>query len=253
MNEDHRQPSALEAEARRARIKRKAQKKLSVNKSMNRWLRDKFTHRIDTPSDRFWSHVYTEFLDHAVLRALWHNFSKVAPGLYRSNHPSRRRLGRYAQLGVTHVLTLRGGQDVAPYRFEAEACSDFGLKLLQVQLSAQRAPKRDKLLRLLEVFEGVDGPMLVHCKSGADRTGLAAAMYLIQVEGMPAREARRELSVWRLHAKWTKAGVLDLVMADIIAAEARGIGLRQWITDEYEQEATTARFRALSRTERLKL
>ncbi|MBY6200691.1 tyrosine-protein phosphatase [Maritalea mobilis] len=253
MTEDQHQPSVADAKERAARRARKAAKKHSVNKSMNRWLRDAFSHRIDRPWDRFMSGVYTHLFDHAALRAGWHNFKQVAPKLYRSNHPSPRRLRRYAGMGITHVLTLRGGQHVAPYRFEAEACEKHGMTLLQIPLSAQRAPKRARLLSLLDLFEDLDAPMLVHCKSGADRTGLAAAMYLIAKHDVPAAEAKRELSLARLHAKWSKAGVLDLFLADAAEAEARGVPLRQWIETEYDQEETNRRFRAMSRAERLRL
>ncbi|AHM05557.1 hypothetical protein roselon_03299 [Roseibacterium elongatum DSM 19469] len=236
-----------------ARAARKAAKGRSANKTLNRWLRDAFSHRIDTPAQRRLSHVYTQFFDHAVLRALWHNFAQVAPALYRSNHPSRRRLQRYRDLGITHVLTLRGGQSVAPYLFEAEACRDFGMVFLQIPLSAQRAPKRVRLLSLLDLFDEIESPLLIHCKSGADRTGLAAAMYLIHKQGVPAQEAKRELSLRRLHAKWSKAGVLDLFMADLAAAEARGVPMRRWIETEYDQDDTNRRFRAMGLAERLRL
>lgn len=156
-------------------------------------------------------------------------------------------------MAIQRVVTLRGGQTVAPNRLEVEACDRLGLTLIQIPLSAKRAPKRENLIKLFDVFDETEEPTLFHCKSGADRTGLAAAMFLIYKHNVPGYEAKQELSLKRLHAKWTKAGVLDLLLADAIEAETRDVPLRQWIETEYRQDETNRRFLAMSRAERLRL
>jgi hypothetical protein len=42
-------------------------------------------------------------------------------------------------------------------------------------------------------------PILIHCKNGADRSGLVGALYLYTQEGRPAEVAYRELSISRGH------------------------------------------------------
>ena len=225
----------------------------SSKQSVNKWLGRRFSHQTDTVSARIGSHLYTLFLDHAVLRMLWHNFSEVAPGVYRSNHPSNRRLERYAARGIRVVLSLRGGMTKAPNRFEAETCARLGLRLVQIQMTATRAPKKAKLEQLVEVFRTLEDPILIHCKSGADRTGLAAAVYLMTRRGMPVAQARRQLLLRRLHFKWGRAGVLDLMLADFAKAEARGIGFADWVRTDYDDAETDRRFRALGLRARLAL
>ena len=58
-----------------------------------------------------------------------------------------------------------------------------GLSLYDLPLSATRRPARLELLRLIDVLERCPYPLLIHCKSGADRTGLASALYLMLQRG----------------------------------------------------------------------
>ena len=53
---------------------------------------------------------------------------------------------------------------------------------------------------------------MMHCKSGADRAGLMAALYLL-IAKQPAREAVKQLT-WKYgHVKQAKTGVLDAFFA----------------------------------------
>ena len=49
----------------------------------------------------------------------------------------------------------------------------------------------------------------MHCKSGADRAGLMAALYLILQKNIPVDEAKKQLSFKYLHIKYAKTGILD--------------------------------------------
>ena len=209
-------------------------------------LKGRFSHDIQDPAARRWSRIYADWYDHAALRKVWHNFHEVAPGFYRSNHPGHARFRRYAAMGIREIVNIRGGRSKAPFKFEEESCAEFGLCLHVTALSAMRAPEASRLLELLDIFDALTGPALVHCKSGADRTGFAAAVYLIHVCGTPAKLARRQLSPLRAHAKWTASGVLDLVLAEYGAAQSRGICFRDWVATEYDPEAIQQRFDEMS-------
>ena len=106
-------------------------------------------------------------------------------------------------------------------------------------------------LEVLDLFDTVERPFLFHCKSGADRTGLASAFYKIAHEGKPVAEVRDDLS-WRyLHSRKTRTGVLDhMLEAYRRTGEAKGIELRQWLTDVYDPAALTAEFKATPRSKR---
>ena len=86
----------------------------------------------------------------------------------------------------------------------------------------------------------------MHCKSGADRAGLASAIYLIAFEGKPVAEARKQLSPRFLHFRRSATGILDPVLDLYDARLARGpITIGRWIAEEYDPGAATAGFAAL--------
>ena len=204
---------------------------------------DSFTGDILTEADRKRARAYVAWIDHGLLRALWHNFHEVAPGVFRSNHPDHRRLAAQAARGVRTVLSLRGAQTKAFHRLEVESCAALGIDLHVIGMASREAPTRAALLDLLAFFDTAPRPFLMHCKSGADRTSLAAALYLIHVEGASVTAARRQMSPWFLHFRWTKTGVLDAVL-DLYEARlgAGPIALRPWIETEYDPAAVEDRF-----------
>jgi protein tyrosine/serine phosphatase len=95
-------------------------------------------------------------------------------------------------------------------------------------------------LELIALLRDMPKPMLVHCKSGADRTGLAVTIYLHVIKGLPLTEARRALS-WRYaHFSWGKAGIVSR-MLDAYEADNRatGIGFEEWVETRYDPAAIT--------------
>lgn len=189
---------------------------------------------------RAWWHYH--FIDHGVLRYGWTNFAEIAPGVFRSNHPHAGRLNDYKARGIRAVLNLRGINGSPSYLMEEAACLAAGLDLVSVKFAARNAPNRDKLLELLQAFDTIQRPFVMHCKSGADRAGLAAALYLLD-QGVPLEVARRQLSVRFLHLRFTKTGVQDALLDVYADRLAQGpIGLRDWVRTEYDPDAVRARF-----------
>ncbi len=208
-------------------------------------LPQKFNGDLTDPAQRKLAERFVYWTDHGVLRGLWHNFSMIAPGAYRSNHPDHKRFAAYAAQGIKTILNLRGVGKGAPYVLEAESCAAVGLNLVSVQLSARRAPKKVNLLELFEAFETMQRPFLIHCKSGADRTGLAGALYLMTQEGVPLEQARRQLSFRYLHIKRSSTGILDHFLDTYAARNAQSpIDIITWVKTEYDQDALTESFAA---------
>lgn len=198
------------------------------------------------PPDR-WARLrdtlHFQFVDHGILRHLWTNLAEIAPGVWRSNQPDARRLARYRAMGIRTVLSLRGTPDTAAYRIEKAACDRLGLAFVTTQLHARKAPRREALLRLFDLFRSIERPFVMHCKSGADRAGLAAALYLLAFEGASLAAARRQLSCRFLHIRASKTGVLDRLLDLYEDRLQQGpIGIEAWIATEYDPETLTAAF-----------
>ena len=208
-----------------------------------RALRQSFDGDLSTPAGRRRAERLVTWSDHGILRARWHNFSELAPGVYRSNHPDHARLAAYQARGIKTVLNLRGALREAPYALEADSCAQLGLTLVTVALSARQAPERDRLLQVIATFDTIEKPVLIHCKSGADRTGLVAVLYRMIHCGEPVETAMRQLSLRYLHIRRSKTGILDHFFEVYAARNAKDpIEIVDWIRNEYDRDALAASF-----------
>lgn len=197
-----------------------------------------FTHEIDGPARRR-SRVFAEIIDVGALRRIWHNHGEIAPGVYRSNNPNHKRLAARAAAGLKTVVNLRDDMHRAPFKFTRESCAKLGLGFVSFPMAPRRAPTRDELIQLLDLFPTLEKPVLFHCKSGADRTGLVGALWMLDQEGAPLDVAREELSLRYLHRRDSETGVLDVVL-DLFAESGQG-DLRRWIESEYDPDTAQAR------------
>ncbi|WP_166486304.1 tyrosine-protein phosphatase [Jannaschia sp. CCS1] len=200
-------------------------------------------YEIETHVGRRRAMRYHFWIDHEILRYPWTNFDEIAPGVFRSNHPTRARFKAYAERGIKTILTLRGGEDRPHHLLEVEACRDFGLTFECVPMSARHAPTVAQLSAVFEVLDRIERPFLIHCKSGADRTGLVSAIYLMHYENIPFDQARVQLSFRYIHIRRSQTGILDVFLEAFAARHAEtGIGIRDWIMTEYDEAALTASF-----------
>lgn len=195
-----------------------------------------------TAEDRKRAHRRFMWQDHHILRTYWTNFDTVAPGVFRSNQPDAARYAAFAAQGGRSVLNLRGVSKHPFYLYTKEGCDAAGLTLYNVgKLSARRAPNRESLLEVFDVFDKAEHGLLMHCKSGADRTGLISTFYLVDKCGERIETARRHLSSKYLHFSWSHSGILDLLVNDYAAVEGTK-SLRSYIRDDYDADDLTKRY-----------
>jgi protein tyrosine phosphatase (PTP) superfamily phosphohydrolase (DUF442 family) len=125
------------------------------------------------------------------------NLGTVDPGkVFRSAQPTDQ-LGHWIDdLHIKSILNLRGG-DRTDWWYDAEVktAENHGVTYFDYPLSATRRPTRFELLVLLDVLERCPYPLLIHCKSGADRTGLASALYRMTRLGEPPEQAEGAFSL----------------------------------------------------------
>lgn len=210
-----------------------------------RKIRRSFGKDISTPRARAVAQFHYNLFDHAWLRVLWTNFWQIAPGVWRSNHPTHGRFVKYAGMGIKTVITLRGEEKFSHYLFEKESCAQLGLTLLHAKLWARQAAGRGKLIHLIETMRAAEKPMMFHCKSGADRAGFASAVYLMVFEGVPVEEARKQLGLKYIHLEFTATGIQGYILDIYAARNARApIGFEDWIRTEYDGPAIQAGFDA---------
>ena len=130
--------------------------------------------------------------------------------LYRSNHPLPWQLRHAARrFGLRTVINLRGERaDCGSDRLGRAEAAALGLVHVDAPFESRGAPHRDRILRLAEIYRTMAEPALIHCKSGADRTGLAAGIWLL-LQGHPPEAALAQLSLRFGHVRQGRTGILD--------------------------------------------
>jgi protein tyrosine phosphatase (PTP) superfamily phosphohydrolase (DUF442 family) len=120
-------------------------------------------------------------------------FAEVRPGVFRSPQPGEDQLHRRIQShGIRTVVCLRG--DGEPSAASARAALAGGAAFVQVRMSATRPPKPATLLQLWQLAATAERPLLLHCRAGVDRTGLASALVVLHDTGDLAA-ARSQLAL----------------------------------------------------------
>jgi protein tyrosine phosphatase (PTP) superfamily phosphohydrolase (DUF442 family) len=182
-----------------------------------------------------------------VLRRPWFqgNFGVVARDrVFRSAQPERELEDRVRQRRIASILNLRGGSLADPfYVDEVRLTQRLGVDFYDFPMSATRRPTRNELLVLIDVMRRCRYPLLIHCKSGSDRTALASAVYLIDQQGADPDRALKEFGLAyghvamfgteRLHEPFIEYGRW-LTSEKLRHSPER---FREWVQHEYKDDA----------------
>ena len=153
---------------------------------------------------------------------------------YRSGQPPAEMLARWIEKYdlATVVRLSGGGPGDDAYDATYGPTTAAGIAFYHVPLSARRHPSREKLLQLWEIFETADYPMLIHCRAGADRSGLASTIYVLQRTG-DLDVALDQLDFFPyLHLGWFGTGAMDDVFEMYRPYHGR-MSFPEWARDVY--------------------
>lgn len=122
----------------------------------------------------------------------------------RANHLYRSAQMQPAQLddtldryGIKTVLNLRGeSRNGAWFKNERALCASRKIDYESIELDNEEMPHPVSLQRLVVRLEQGPFPILVHCRRGADRTGLASVLYLMIVESASLEAAIDSQHTW---------------------------------------------------------
>lgn len=135
------------------------------------------------------------------------NFYTVKKGrCYRSKQLSRDRLAHYAKTyGIKAIVSLREKSEADWYEEEVIAAQSLGLELVNIPFSVYEMPKKENVIKLIAFYyKHEHEPILIHCRAGVDRTGFAAALYLMIIDQLSKKEAIKQLikkpiAFWKGH------------------------------------------------------
>ena len=205
--------------------------------------RESFSGSLKDPIRRRSAERHAWWMDHGLLRSLYDNEFEISKGIYRSNQPSPKKIEYWFKKGVRTILNLRGESDQGAYYLEKEACKTLGINLINHQLGASTLKSKEVLLELCKILKSIKGPLLMHCKSGSDRAGLASVIYLIAVKKINPSVAANQLSIKYLHLRWYITGVLDYMISEYVNAfEQTGIEFEDWLENDYDRDQLLTTF-----------
>lgn len=130
------------------------------------------------------------------------NFHTVIEGqLYRSAQPTPAQLDAYVKdHGIKTIINLRGEkQNAAWYQAEIRTAAELGVGHIDFAMSASRKLTPDRADEIVAIMAAAPKPILVHCQSGSDRTGLVSAIYTDRIAGEGEDRAERQLSFYYGH------------------------------------------------------
>ena len=126
------------------------------------------------------------------------NFHVITPGeAYRSAQMDGDELKHYIRkYNIRSIINLRGKRTGSSwYQEELMVSKQFNCRHYDLAIPADKSPSVEQLKMLRHLFENAPRPLLLHCKAGADRAGLAAALWKVVVDGEPKALARKQLSL----------------------------------------------------------
>lgn len=126
------------------------------------------------------------------------NLHRITDSLYRSEQPTAEGFRNLEKLGIRTVINLRY------FNSDDDEAAGTTLNLRRVKILTWRAGDDHviEVMRLLRQKE--NGPFLIHCQHGADRTGLMSAMYRMLEQDWTPQEALEELvdGGYGFHSMW---------------------------------------------------
>jgi len=151
------------------------------------------------------------------------NFHAISSGqAYRSGQLNKDQLKYYInKFNLKSILNLQGKNSGAEwYRDEVNVCATYDIMHYYLRLASRREPRDDELEQLVHILNSAPRPILIHCKDGADRTGLAAAIWKVAMDKEPEFKAWKQFSIFYGHFSYGKAGAMDR-------------GFRRWLKTFY--------------------
>jgi protein tyrosine phosphatase (PTP) superfamily phosphohydrolase (DUF442 family) len=155
------------------------------------------------------------------------NFYKVDDQVYRGAQPTDQGFKDLAKLGVKTVIDLRQiGEHSQPQ--EEAVVTGLGMRYVSIPMKGMSTPNDKQVADVMALFnDRTSGPVFVHCKRGADRTGMVVAVYRISHDHWDNSKALSEaksdgMSIFQTAIKHYvsnfKAGVIEASAPSTVAA-----------------------------------
>jgi protein tyrosine/serine phosphatase len=129
------------------------------------------------------------------------NFGQVDAHLYRGAQPEPAAYAELRSLGIDTVVRLNPeGQNMAAEKAQVES---LGMNFVSLPWSGLGEPTHEQVVSFLTLLR--DNPaskVFVHCRVGADRTGVMVAIYRLTFDRWNTAQALAEMHAFHYHHLW---------------------------------------------------
>ncbi len=173
------------------------------------------------------------------------NFHTVVPErCFRSAQPTASSLRCMVQAhGIRTVINLRGrNAHDAWYQDEERTTADLGVHFVNVMMSAHFKSDEKELRKLVDAIDHSPEPILLHCGQGSDRTGFAAACYVLLKTPATLAEAHGQLHLRFGHFTFGRTACQDKLLEQYGAwlkeqkLEHSPRNFRTWVGEVYVKD-----------------
>jgi protein tyrosine/serine phosphatase len=150
------------------------------------------------------------------------NLHQITPTLYRSEQPTPLGFQNLEKLGIRTVINLRA------FSNDDDEVRGTALRTERVRILTWNVDDAQVIEVMRMLRDAGNGPFLIHCKHGADRTGLMSAMYRVLEQGWTVDDALAELTgggygyhaMWKNILRYVRSADVDKLRAAIAAGSA---------------------------------
>jgi len=141
----------------------------------------------------------------AMLKALEReidNFGVIDDHVYRGAQPSRENFQLLKDFGIRTIVNFR--HELGPIERDRVIAEGLGFRYISIPWRIQLHPKRPVMREFLDVMaRPEDGPFFIHCRRGAERTGVADAIYRAYHQNLSRDEAwDKAIKGYKIHFFW---------------------------------------------------
>lgn len=126
------------------------------------------------------------------------NFARIDQWLYRGAQPKDFAFNELKNAGVAIVVDFRDENSEVTH--EKKVVEGTGMQFVSLPWNSRSGPVHDQIVAFLNLLrQNPEKKVFVHCKRGADRTGLMVALYRITFDQWSVDQAVGEMKEFRYH------------------------------------------------------
>lgn len=147
------------------------------------------------------------------LHFFYFNLHTIVPGqAYRSSQPSKSELEKIVnQDHIRSILKFNRASESSWSQDEFATAKNLGIKMFYIPIGVSELPSRPDMIQIIQALDHAPRPLLVHCKTGADRTGFASVLLAMQA-GESFQQAKND----QLRLAYGHVGHIGEDVADVL-------------------------------------